>query len=395
MRKLLLLLLACLLPLTALAEETILKDTENVWDETVHLRVADGLLIMTVESREPCQPIAVKEGFVEAARALEAQGRQTATTDGMATELRALLDDSLTGGLPVHAMAVDAHTVALMLEGPGDHRTLRLAEWNGGGYDIQENRSFPRGSGMDPYHFGGYVNVNVPLPSDGYLELTFQRRAHGWELSEVRSETYEQLDWNLGWCSLVDREKGYLWDRNEGYFYGTHPWRDFESIDVTTVPGTLEEALRYLDRSGWAVVNNPNPADRLHLRAAPDRNAASLGKFYNKTPVRVIGIEGAWSQVIIGENGLTGWMMTEYLAVGETMDSVSCAFPDNLALRMDLDACFARGTADMKAPETWEILRNEIGQFIIGVAEDEWYILMNASGQVGYAPQSWFEPGNG
>lgn len=65
-------------------------------------------------------------------------------------------------------------------------------------------------------------------------------------------------------------------------------------------------------------MNNDNPADRLHLREAPNRNAQSLGKFYNRTPVKMIAWEGDWAYVEIGtgEAHLYGYMMTKYLTRG-------------------------------------------------------------------------------
>ena len=35
------------------------------------------------------------------------------------------------------------------------------------------------------------------------------------------------------------------------------------------------------DYPAYAVVNNPNPQDRLHLREAPSADSASLGKYFN------------------------------------------------------------------------------------------------------------------
>jgi len=72
----------------------------------------------------------------------------------------------------------------------------------------------------------------------------------------------------------------------DGHF-GSHPWADITTIDWTTLPASYEEALAQLDATGWAVVNNPDREDRLHLRVSPDKNAASLGKYYNRTPVKI------------------------------------------------------------------------------------------------------------
>ena len=64
----------------------------------------------------------------------------------------------------------------------------------------------------------------------------------------------------------------------------------------------------------YAVVNNPNPNDRLNLRMAPSRDAASIGKYYNGVVVKILsGVDGTWSQVQVGE--VEGYMMTRYLVV--------------------------------------------------------------------------------
>lgn len=60
-----------------------------------------------------------------------------------------------------------------------------------------------------------------------------------------------------------------------------------------------------------AVVSNPDPADRLHLRTEPYSNSKSLGKYYNGVQVIIDGYSGAWLKVSIGN--LTGYMKAEYL----------------------------------------------------------------------------------
>ncbi len=60
-------------------------------------------------------------------------------------------------------------------------------------------------------------------------------------------------------------------------------------------------------------VNNPNPQDRLNLRAAASNTAPSLGKYYNGTRVEVLGImmDNRWYHVRV--DGRTGYMMANYL----------------------------------------------------------------------------------
>ena len=160
--------------------------------------------------------------------------------------------------------------------------------------------------------------------------------------------------------------------------------------DLSSLPRSKEELTTTLDQTGWAKVNNPNPADRLHLRVKPDRDSTSLGKFYNGTPVQVIREEGDWCQVMIGTDGrLVGWMMKKYLAFGDQMDDVRCAFPQ-LDLRNEHKD--RRLYASMYMDEE-TIVEGEL--WIAGVAEGNLYVILTSVGQTAYAPMDWFWEGNG
>ena len=78
------------------------------------------------------------------------------------------------------------------------------------------------------------------------------------------------------------------------------------------------------------VVNNPDPADRLHLRSEPRTDAASLGKYYNGTPVSVLEDNtGGWTKVYIGGDvgGAEGYMQTQFLAFGDDCAKVKLELP--------------------------------------------------------------------
>jgi SH3-like domain-containing protein len=178
-----------------------------------------------------------------------------------------------------------------------------------------------------------------------------------------------------------------------GLLVGTHPWRDLFSLDVTQLPGNTEEAIAGLDREGWAVVNNPDPADRLHLRAGPETSAESLGKFYNRTPVRVLERRDGWARVRIGADGrLEGWMMEKFLAFGSAMDAVASASP-NLTLREE----YAANNPIFASPDMRETtgVYYGYGMWIAGAVGDELYIMLDTEGNTGFLPQSWFWAGNG
>ena len=174
-------------------------------------------------------------------------------------------------------------------------------------------------------------------------------------------------------------------------YFGDHPWSDVTTIDWATLPTSLDDALRRLDRSAWATVNNPDPKDRLHLRAAPQREAPSLGKYYSGTPVRVLEDVGDWLRVSV--YGVEGFMMRAYLAFGDAMNDVAPAGPmlcqreSTLILRRTPDET---GRLAAVHDSTGLDLR------VIGVVGDEWYhVWLVGSGLSGYVKQSELWPGNG
>ncbi len=180
---------------------------------------------------------------------------------------------------------------------------------------------------------------------------------------------------------------------NDGVHYGDHPFQRIESIDFTSLPITKDAMLAHVDGSRYAVVNNPNPEDRLHLRERPDKTARSFGKFYNRTPVRVHEIDGEWSKVSIGSDGLlTGYMMTKYLAFGDEMNSVACAFPqlfiqEHLDYPLPLVPYSGGGT-------TGVTISRDSSIYIIGIHESN-YIILTEDGDTGYLLEHLFYPGNG
>ena len=62
---------------------------------------------------------------------------------------------------------------------------------------------------------------------------------------------------------------------------------------------------------GNAVVNNPNSASRLNLRAEPSTGSKSLAQFHNGTLVKVLGVGTEWHRV--NADGLNGYMMSKYV----------------------------------------------------------------------------------
>ena len=68
----------------------------------------------------------------------------------------------------------------------------------------------------------------------------------------------------------------------------------------------------------YAIVANPDSADRLNVREAPDFNATSIAKLYNGTFVRILSRNGSWAYVKVGNDEygdgvILGYVHTDFL----------------------------------------------------------------------------------
>ena len=99
------------------------------------------------------------------------------------------------------------------------------------------------------------------------------------------------------------------------YEYGL-PWVRRDGAADAPLPQTLYEFLGDMRPAGenMALIDNADPRNRLHLRARPDKNATSRGKYYSGTPVEILDCPNdVWAHVRIGTQ--EGYMQRAYLAV--------------------------------------------------------------------------------
>lgn len=102
----------------------------------------------------------------------------------------------------------------------------------------------------------------------------------------------------------------------------------------------VEQPEKPSQNAKTAVINNPDPKDRLHLREKASISAASLGKYYNGTVVKIISDAGnGWLKVSIGEGKgiLSGYMQTQYLATGAVASKVKNVMPSYLSTSSSWD----------------------------------------------------------
>lgn len=90
--------------------------------------------------------------------------------------------------------------------------------------------------------------------------------------------------------------------------------RDLRTISLDRIPLTPADGAQMVDTKNLAMVSNPNPQDRLHLRAEPSKDSDSKGAYYNGCPVTVLSYANAeWAKVAI--LGVEGYMMRQFLAL--------------------------------------------------------------------------------
>ena len=286
--------------------------------------------------------------------------------------------------VPLPGRIVDLHPqkeqLVLIVEDEGANRRAAIVSRDANrDYHVRLSSVLPEGTSLDDFHAGEneiYLQFQHQMWMAGYV-----KQADGvWGLSWVMGD----IDYTVTWY-------GVQWDDQR--LIGSLEGSDLFTADFSAIPRTEEALKKALDSAGWAAVNNPNPKDRLHLRVKPDKNADSLGKFYNGTPLRILETKGDWCRVAIGRDGLEGWMMKQYLAFSQTASAVIPAFPD-LFLREEYEGLDVTAWADSakKTPKT--IPRGE-GWEIMGVMNDMYILASKSSGCVIYVPMDWFWEGNG
>ncbi len=281
--------------------------------------------------------------------------------------------------------SIQPHALLLLMEDEaGVRRLTEITRNENGVYALRQTPPLPKGVWMDSFHAG--MEELLLEWDQQHHQVNFQRTFDG--------------EWKLIWLTCYGEKEtlNCSFGLNTGTLMDTDTLRigvlpfDLFADDLTTLPCTSEELTAQLDRTGLAVVCNPDPNDRLHLRTKPSREADSLGKFWNGTPVRVLNERDGWCQVEIGTDGrLIGWMMKKYLVTGSRMDQVTPCFSQQ-TLRDDKAETETPIYTDLSLKERY---CTHSGWELMGVADDRLYVVVTDEGETGYAPMEWFFDGNG
>ena len=366
---------------------------EDTMVETAYSKVENGFLTVrwvyyqaggSIQREFSSFPIPLSKEFQQK---LETEPFNQLMSLGYSSEFSTddFLDPSL---LPVSGKILQNHlqseVLLLLTEDETGKRLIEITQDENGVYTIRRSPVLPSDIWLDTFHAG---------ESDLLLDWNQQDHQAGFR------RTFNG-QWRLSWltCYGENEDLNCYFGLNTGTLMDTDTLRigvlpfDLFADDLTTLPCTSEELTAQLDRTGLAVVCNPDPNDRLHLRTKPSREADSLGKFWNGTPVRVLNERDGWCQVEIGTDGrLTGWMMKKYLVTGLKMDQVTPCFSQQI-LRED--------EAETKTPIYTDLTLTEqycthSSWHLMGVVNDWLYVVVTDEGETGYAPMEWFFDGNG
>ncbi len=295
-------------------------------------------------------------------------------------ETRYVLDS----GTYRQGMTVSPFLYILTEDADGLRHVTIFQKDNGYYYLNSGSAPLPAVNGIKPSLIAGFENFTLQY-GEG-LAYTFSLNHYGgWNLTGVTAESsYRCTRYRL-------IEPGVGADRA---IAGNRTTITLTLFDPAHFPAGFDRAVQSLETDGYALVSNPDPADRLHLRAAPDKQAVSKGKYYSGTPVYVTQDLGDWVKVMVAN--VEGYMMKQYLAFGMDMLNVQAAFPP-LSIRESLAGkditVYLR--PDAQSDDAGVLTDRGPGRVhitILGVFGAEWYHIICDNGLIGYLPVSDFGP---
>lgn len=246
----------------------------------------------------------------------------------------------------------------------------------------------------------GKITESTPLPKDtfyGVENFTTSLDVNGLCATVSDADTYG-ISYLLGYTAkgeelrLGPRVVCEVMQENHLLYYGRHPWANIQTMDWSSLPATKEKASARMNADGYALVDNPDPKDRLHLREEPDRSSRSLGKYYNGTPVAIHRVKDDWVHVTVIDCGWTqsGWMMKKYLDFSDTLVIDTNALPHDAlkeGAKLYREPQKGADSRTVRAAHDW---------YIVGLVGEEWYHVWNPwADDAGFLRAEDIVPSNG
>ncbi len=219
---------------------------------------------------------------------------------------------------------------------------------------------------------------------------TFKRTLQGkWQLCTVQTSHDWYYFYDGGLCGYIDGCKHYLPGKVDLNL-------DLAAIDAASIPATLFEAAKLVDTTGWAMIALDKKTPFLTLYSEPGETAASLGQYVQGVPVQILEDLGQWVRVSIGER--EGYLKAAFLVKGEAMLNISSKTFEKCIIEGKMEEGVAlHALPSINSPVLGHLSDSDLFYWvrILGIADDEWYHILQDDGQSGYAQMKYFWDGNG
>ena len=278
--------------------------------------IESGFLIFPAKDGKQPVPIAVKDGFAAKAQELAAENAYLGTPMNLPEALLPYVSDELTGGEELVEIYATEAVIVMHTRSAADGDVLRWAELDGGQYAVYR-KIIGTDFWLQTSNAAGNL-AEIFIEGEPYYEYRLTLADGKMLLHSVWGEQVYFIIEPHAICN----DGALTTCTSDGYVYGNHPYYDVTDLPFTEFPTTYEEAMQHLDRTNWAVVNNPNPRDKLNLRSRASTRGTSLGKYSNGTVVTMISQGDQWCKVKTPD-GKTGYMMTDYLSIPSASSSSS------------------------------------------------------------------------
>lgn len=243
---------------------------------------------------------------------------------------------------------------------------------------------------IDPYE--GYMDMAYLTPGPGENEVTFAmpclivESAQGATLRSEPTPSARAL-YRFEKGSFVYNVLGVLSNGwiHVHYYAGEN---GFLPADALTPRLSFDKAETTVPAGYSAYVNNPDPTDRLNLRAAPSANADSLGKYYNGVEVLVLGDAGnGYWHVQVNCTKTAGYMDAAYL----TTAYMDAALRPTAKVRNPNAAITNIRSAPSHTAQVLYTAENGEGMAVMGVTPDGW-LHVQTEGIFGYIRSALVTP---
>ena len=290
-----------------------------------------------------------------------------------------LLSDELTGGMEVIDCRIEENDIMLILKRKDQTNFLRIIEWENNNYCITDSADFP-----------DFVRIASRWSGTSLGDLRWKDEQYYISLCKD-----PKISWRI---SMIDEkviEPLFLWDQGGVLFHGNFLFCDHDLIvpiteaDFESYQQKVSEAFSTADSSSWMTVIREDKLP-VPVYAEPSVDSTVVCELLANRPIYVLEQEDGWVHIQLG-NVLTGFISEKN--VEPQRDENNAGLPGDY-INIDIE-----DEAPIYAkPDAFSPVIGETGYmrtWIIGIYNEEWYLVMTRDGQFGFLRSSDTSPANG